>query len=158
MGNLETACDNLEKAREFFDKAIAIRVNGGDANASLLANSYLCLSTVFYRRREFETAFSMVGQSEALFFRTSAGAETLFNAQYVLIDCTCIADADTLISVHYAYGNIEFAQRRWAAAKRAYEASLQTGLAQAPIHPITAAAYYSLGCVEFEQKHPDNAK
>jgi hypothetical protein len=27
-----------------------------------------------------------------------------------------------------------------------------------PIHPITAAAYYSLACVEFEMTHPEPAK
>jgi hypothetical protein len=65
---------------------------------------------------------------------------------------------DILHSVHYAYGNIDFAQGRWASAKRAYDASLKIGLATAPIHPITAAAYYSLGCVEHKRGHLDNAK
>ena len=60
--------------------------------------------------------------------------------------------------MHYAYGNIDFAQKRWAAAKRAYEASLRIGLASAPIHPITAAAYYSLGCVEHERRNIENAR
>ena len=60
--------------------------------------------------------------------------------------------------MHYAYGNIEFAQKRWLSAKRAYETSLKVGLANAPIHPITAAAYYSLGCVEYERDNMDNAK
>jgi hypothetical protein len=65
---------------------------------------------------------------------------------------------DILHSVHYAYGNIDFAQCRWDAAKRSYEASLKIGLATAPIHPITAAAYYSLGCVEHQRLNIDNAK
>ena len=47
---------------------------------------------------------------------------------------------------------------RWGAAKRAYEASLRIGLASAPIHPITTAAYYSLGCVEYEKNNLENAK
>ena len=61
-------------------------------------------------------------------------------------------------SVHYAYGKIELAQKRWAAAKHAFDASLRIGLASAPIHPITTAAYYSLGCVEYERSNLDNAK
>jgi tetratricopeptide (TPR) repeat protein len=65
---------------------------------------------------------------------------------------------DTRGSVHYAYGNIDFAQKRWAGAKRSYDAALKIGLASAPIHPITAAAYYSLGCVEHERHNVDNAK
>jgi len=60
--------------------------------------------------------------------------------------------------VHYAYGNLDFAQKRWASAKRCYETSLRIGLATAAIHPITAAAYYSLGCVEFEQNHLEKAR
>jgi hypothetical protein len=65
---------------------------------------------------------------------------------------------DIIHSVHYAYGNIDFAQGRWASAKRAYEASLRIGLATAPIHPITTAAFYRLGCVEHERGNLDNAK
>jgi tetratricopeptide (TPR) repeat protein len=63
-----------------------------------------------------------------------------------------------LLSVHYAYGNVDYAQKRWEAAKRSYEQSLRIGLASAPIHPITAAAYYSLGCVEHMRGNFDNAK
>jgi hypothetical protein len=74
------------------------------------------------------------------------------------LDLTLLNLVLTRHSVHYAYGNIEFAQKNWASAKRAYDASLKIGLASAPIHPITAAAYYSLGCVEFERKNHDNAK
>lgn len=63
-----------------------------------------------------------------------------------------------MYSVHYAYGNIEFAQKRWPAARRLYDQSLKIALANTPIHPITAAAYYSLGCVEYEVGNFDNAK
>ena len=56
------------------------------------------------------------------------------------------------------YGNIDYEQRRWSSAKRSYESCLKIGLTVAPIHPITAAAYYSLGCVEFEMKHPEKAR
>jgi hypothetical protein len=61
-------------------------------------------------------------------------------------------------SVHYAFGNIDFDEKRWASAKRAYEASLKIGLVIAPIHPITAAAYCSLGCIEYERNNLENAK
>ena len=65
---------------------------------------------------------------------------------------------DMLYSIHFAYGKIDFAQGRWASAKRAYEASLRIGLATAPIHPITTAAYYGLGCVEHKRGNLDNAR
>jgi len=140
MGNLETATDNLDDAMDYFERAIAIRVDGGDTAASLLAFSYLCMSRVHYLRGEYDTAQKIVAQSEFLFSHTS-GADALFMAH-----------------VHYMYGNIDFAQKRWESAKRSYEASLKIGLAKTPIHPITAAAYYSLGCVEYERKNLDNAK
>jgi hypothetical protein len=68
------------------------------------------------------------------------------------------ANVRVVKSVHYAYGNIDFAQKSWDGAKRAYEASLKICLASFPIHPITAAAYYSLGCVEEKRRNLDNAK
>jgi len=144
MGNLESASKNFDEAMEYFKRAIAIRVEGGnvrdDTAAILLAVSYLCVSRVHFLKEDYETALNMCAQSEALFFRTSGA-----NAQF-------------MAHVHYAYGNIDFAQKRWAAAKRAYDASLKIGLASFPIHPITAAAYYSLGCVEYELGHLENAK
>ncbi|KAN0114720.1 hypothetical protein V8E51_004264 [Hyaloscypha variabilis] len=143
MGNIEAAdsiaADSLEKATTYLERAISIRVAHGDTANSLLANSYLCMSRVYFLK-EYEEALTILGRSEALFYRISG------------------ADAHFMAHVHYAYGNIDFAQKRWAAAKRAYEASLRIGLASAPIHPITAAAYYSLGCVEQERRNIDHAK
>jgi hypothetical protein len=49
-------------------------------------------------------------------------------------------------------------QANWEGAAREYEMCLKIALAEMPIHPITAAAYYSLACVEFEKGHSDNAK
>ncbi|CAM6001909.1 unnamed protein product, partial [Sphagnum balticum] len=65
--------------------------------------------------------------------------------------------ANTLHSIHYAYGNIEYEKKNWHAALLAYKTCLKIALAKTPIHPITASAYYSLGCVEFELKHNDVA-
>jgi hypothetical protein len=85
MGNLEsadtTAPDNLEKAMEYFERAISIQIKGGDAAANLLANSYLCMSRVHCLRKEYRSAQDMVAQSEALFFRISS-ADAHFMAQY----------------------------------------------------------------------------
>jgi hypothetical protein len=43
-------------------------------------------------------------------------------------------------------------------AWRSYDECLKIGLATMPLHPITAAAYYSLGCVEFARRNNDPAK
>jgi len=72
MGNLESATGNLDDAMKFFEKEIAVRIDAGDAAATLLANSYLCLSRVYHLKREYEQSFKILAEAEALFFRTSA--------------------------------------------------------------------------------------
>jgi tetratricopeptide (TPR) repeat protein len=81
MGNLEAASDSLDEAMDYFNRAIAIRIEAGDMAASLLANSYLCLSRVHFLQGRYEEAFKMLAESEALFFRTT-GADAHFMAQY----------------------------------------------------------------------------
>ena len=87
MGNLESAyypgTDTLYLAMDYFKRAIALREAAGDIASSLLANSYLCMSRVYYLRRQYEEAFNLLAQSEALYVRTS-GANTHFMAQYVI--------------------------------------------------------------------------
>lgn len=84
MGNLEAAdsaaADNLEKATDYFNRAIAIRVEHGDTANSLLALSYLCMSRVYFLGKEFEKALTMLNQSESLFYRDQ-GADAHFMAQ-----------------------------------------------------------------------------
>ena len=66
--------------------------------------------------------------------------------------------SDRALSVHLAYGNNEYLQRRWAIAQRSYGECLRIALLELPTHPIAAAAYYSLACVEFAQDHAEVAK
>jgi len=84
MGNLESAMfpasDNLDIAMDYFKRAVAIRTDAGDIAAGLLANSLLCMSRVHFFRAEYEEAYNLIAQSEALFFRT-AGADAHFMAQ-----------------------------------------------------------------------------
>ena len=84
MGNLEwadsTAPDHLEKASRFFERAIAIRIQGGDVAASLLANTYLCMSRVYFSRKEYTPAKQKLLEAQALFSRT-ASADENFMAQ-----------------------------------------------------------------------------
>jgi hypothetical protein len=60
--------------------------------------------------------------------------------------------------VHYAYGNIHSRQKNWISAKRDYETCLKIILASTPIHPLVAATYFSIGCMEFYIGNIDNAK
>jgi hypothetical protein len=61
-------------------------------------------------------------------------------------------------SVHFAYGNIEYTREHWRAAKRSYNDALKIAIAETPIHFITSAIYYSLGCVELAMKNNEPAK
>lgn len=158
MGNLESASDNLDEAMEHFNRAVSLRLAAGDPAAILLATTYICIARVYFLKGDYNEAFKMTAQCEALFVRT-AGADNHFLAKYDIFGLhMCSIRLTKDFSVHYLYGNIEFAQKKWKQAKRCYEDSLKIGLITAPIHPITAAAYYSLGCVEFSLRHHDNAK
>lgn len=63
----------------------------------------------------------------------------------------------TVTSLHYAYGNLELRQGNYALARRAYDECLKHAQADTPIHPLTAAAYYKLACVETLWRNYDNA-
>jgi tetratricopeptide (TPR) repeat protein len=97
MGNLEAAdsaaADSLEKATTYFESAISIRVAHDDTANSLLANSYLCMSRVYFLKKEYEEALTILGRSEALFYRLS-GADAHFMAQY---DLQTSSDHDCVI-------------------------------------------------------------
>jgi hypothetical protein len=60
-------------------------------------------------------------------------------------------------SLQYAWGNLELRQANYDLASRAYDECLKNAQAETPIHPLTAAAYYKLACVEFEWRNYDNA-
>jgi len=77
MGILGATCDSLVEASEYFEHAIAIRTAAGDPHTTLLGNSYLCYSRVYSARGEWQKAFQLVGQAEALFSRTVGGGAPL---------------------------------------------------------------------------------
>ncbi|PMD63260.1 uncharacterized protein K444DRAFT_626991 [Hyaloscypha bicolor E] len=140
LGNVELATGNPEDALRCFNLAIPIWKAGGDKTATHLALSYLCVGRVYMFQGKLTEALRMTSQSDTLFMRTTGG------------------DRGFMANVHYAYGNIHFRQKNWAYALRDYESCLKIGLASMPIHPITAAAYFSIAGVELQQKNIENAK
>ncbi|KAH0564815.1 hypothetical protein GP486_001804 [Trichoglossum hirsutum] len=139
LGNLETATGHMEEAMEYYNKATSIYLKGDDKTAFQLALTDLCIGRVYMLQYKFAEARKAIARSEALFVRVLG------------------TDKGFTVHVHYAYGNLEFMQENWEGAAREYEICLKIALSEMPIHPITAAAYYSLGCVELEMGHPDNA-
>lgn len=81
MGNLESACENLKEALEYFNRALDIRTRVGDSAASLLAITYICIARAHYLKGEYSQAIKLTDRSEALFVR-SAGPKHHFLAQY----------------------------------------------------------------------------
>lgn len=65
---------------EYFQRAVAIRKQSGDQATSLIATSYLCMSRVYFLKKEYQTAIKMVADSESLFIRT-IGPNSPFLAQ-----------------------------------------------------------------------------
>lgn len=140
LGNLELAQGNTEEAMERYNRATQIWVDGGDTTASRLALTYLCIGRVRMLQGNLSKAMEQTALSEALFVRTIG------------------RDKGFMANVHYAYGNIHYLQNNLDAAWRDYDQCLKICLQTMSIHPITAAAYYSLGCVEFSMGHADSAK
>ncbi|KAG4441573.1 hypothetical protein IFR05_002958 [Cadophora sp. M221] len=133
FGNLELSTGNPKWAKENFDRAMQIWVAGGDSTAIQLALTHLCVGRLHTLKRNIDEAWRETNLAETLFLRTMG------------------ADKGFMANVHYVYGNIHMLQKDWDQAWRSFDECLKIGLATMPLHPITAAAYYSLGCVKFEQ-------
>jgi hypothetical protein len=52
---------------------------------------------------------------------------------------------------------MEYRKSNWLAARHSYLDALRIANAENPIHPVSAAVYYSLGCVEFKLEHDKTA-
>ena len=74
LGNLETASGNLAESSDYFERATLIWVAGGDATASHLALTYLCMGRMHMLRGNFHEAEKNTTLSESMFVRTGAPA------------------------------------------------------------------------------------
>jgi tetratricopeptide (TPR) repeat protein len=80
MGNLEAATGDYDKAMEYFDRAVKIRLAQGETAANQLALLYLYIGRVHTQRGDYDKALMMFSQAENLFVRT-LGAEKHHMAQ-----------------------------------------------------------------------------
>jgi len=140
LGNLDLASNNVDDAIVWYNRSARIWKQGGDSTAANLALTYLCMARYLMLRGELDEALSMTTKSEALFSRTQGN------------------EAGFITYVYYLTGNIHYLAQHWSLSWRSYNECLKIGLATMPIHPLTAAAYYSLGCVEISMGHAENAK
>jgi hypothetical protein len=81
MGNLETASGNLQESRSYFDRAVQIWADGGDATASTLAFTYLSAGRMHMLQGNLTEAMNLTQMAESLFIRT-IGADKGFMAKY----------------------------------------------------------------------------
>ena len=141
LGNVEAAKGNLDKALEWFEKAANIREHVGDKAATLLGLNYLQIGRVYFQKGQ-----SDYGRAYDFYQR----AEGIFNKR-IGQNRTYVAD------LHYAYGNLEFAQKDFSAAARSYELCRRHSMDVNPLHPLTSAACYKSACAAFEQDHHKKA-
>ncbi|KAK0118550.1 hypothetical protein ONS95_007438 [Cadophora gregata] len=137
MGVLECASGDFEAALDYFTRAATIRIQSGDSASNLLANTYLRMSRVYFNQQDYKNALKILEKAEILYLRVSDG------------------EAPFMAHIHYAYGNIHYAREDWPLARKSYSKCLGISNAKTSVHPITAAGYYRLGCVEFKlgRKH-----
>ncbi|KAJ9617240.1 hypothetical protein H2200_000961 [Cladophialophora chaetospira] len=139
LGNVETAENNLEAAMEVLEKSAVYRESLGDEAAMMLALSYLQIGRVLFLREDYPQSYAMYQKCEGV-LNKKVGRNRLFTA-----------------NLHYAYGNLEFAQQQYEQAAKSFEITRQISSDFNPMHPLTAAACYKLACTEFEQDHHKKA-
>jgi tetratricopeptide (TPR) repeat protein len=139
LGNIEAAEGNLDEALELFEQAAAIREKVGDTAASMLAMNFLMIGRVWFLKGDYLQAYELYQRSEAMFMKKVGQTRSL------------------TASLHFAYGNLEFAQENFSAAARSYELCRRISMDYNPLHPLTAAACYKLACAAFEQNHHKKA-
>lgn len=101
----------------------------------MLALNYLQIGRVYFLQRDYTRAYIEYQRCEGVFLK-KAGRNGWF-----------------LADLHYAYGNLEFAQADFISASKSYEKARRICMEFNPLHPLTAAVYYKMACAEFEQDH-----
>jgi len=77
LGNLETAEENFDEARDLLGKAATIRQEIGDPAATMLALTYLQIGRVHSLEKDYPAALRMFQKSEALFNRQTGARDYL---------------------------------------------------------------------------------
>jgi tetratricopeptide (TPR) repeat protein len=141
LGNVEAAEGNVDEALMWFEKAAKIREHAGDKAAIMLGLNYLQIGRAHFQKSK---------EYHSVAYEFYQKAEGIFNKKYAQ-SRIYIAD------LHYAHGNLEFAQEDYSAAARSYELCRRHSMDVNPLHPLTSAASYKLACAAFEQNHHKKA-
>lgn len=133
LGNVESAKGNLNDALEWFEKAAKIRQKSADSSGTMLGLNYIQIGRTYFLKGDWTRAYEFYQRSEGIFNKMIGQAQ--------------VYTAD----LHYAYGNLDFAQDDFLPASRSYEQCRRISMDYNPLHPITSAASYKLACCAFEQ-------
>lgn len=133
LGNVESAQGRYEEALELLREAASIREAIGDDAAVLLALNYLQIGRVHFLQKNLDEAYKEYQKCDAILMKKS-GRNTWF-----------------LADLYYAYGNREFALKEYGLAYQQYERARRICQDINPLHPLTAAVYYKMGCTDFEK-------
>jgi len=139
LGNLETAQENFDEARDLLKEAASIREGIGDPAAVMLALTYLQIGRVDTLTKDYPAALSMLQRSEALFNRLTAAR-------------------DYLADLQFAYGNLEYSREDYEEARKYFKRCHELAKARRPLHPIVGAASYKLGSCEYELNNYEASK
>jgi tetratricopeptide (TPR) repeat protein len=139
LGNVEAATSNFEKALTCFEQAAAIHEHIGETASAMLGLNYLQIGRVYFLQGDHSRAYELYQKSEGI-FNKQAGRNRHYTAD-----------------LHYAYGNLEFAKGAFRTASRSYELCRRIITDYKPLHPLTSAAWYKLGCGAFELGNPRKA-
>jgi tetratricopeptide (TPR) repeat protein len=132
LGNVESAKGRYDEALELLREAASIREAIGDDAAVLLALNYLQIGRVHFLQKNYIEAYKEYQKCEGILMK-KAGRNTRFFAD-----------------LHYAYGNREYALGEYSLAYQQYERARRICLDMNPLHPVTAAVYYKIGCSDFK--------
>jgi tetratricopeptide (TPR) repeat protein len=139
LGNIESAQGKYDEALTLLEQAAGIRYSIGDDAAVMLALNYLQIGRVYFLQGQHTMAYNSFQKCEGVFMK-KAGRNSWF-----------------LADLHYAYGNLEFAQGDFVSAGKSYDRARRICMEQNPLHPLTAAVFYKLACTEREQDHHTKA-
>ncbi|KAG4437548.1 hypothetical protein IFR05_006982 [Cadophora sp. M221] len=139
LGNLELAVGNVEAALRYYGRALQVWINSSEESAQPLAKTYLSLGRAHMYQGNLDEALKCTSSAETLAARTM-GKGVGFMA-----------------NVYYAYGDIHLRRDDLNSAMKAYQKCLTIGLTNMPVHPIIAATWYSLACVNFAQGNDEAA-
>jgi tetratricopeptide (TPR) repeat protein len=130
LGNVESAKGRYEEALELLREAASIREAIGDDAAVLLAVNYLQIGRVHFLQQDYEAAYKEYQKCEGILMK-KAGRNPWF-----------------LADLYYAYGNREYALKQYGLANQQYERARRICQDINPLHPLTAAVYYKMGCTD----------